>query len=244
MSRLAAVTVVAPPPSSPASIAPLIIVLAAYAGLMGTSFSQAVYGLLIGRDRIASMAEVTDSGLPREAFYDLMVFEAVDTIIVVVAVVLTWRPLRQSAAWHRLGTWLLSFPGLAVLLTINVGYHLGLQALFNVEPEVGEPAESLARDGWWVILSTCIQPAVVEELFFRFLLLGHLRHHLGLHAAVWLSSLLFGMAHLGNVFGWPVLILIGGGLGYARVLSGGLALPVLLHFLHNLVVCVLDDATR
>ena len=88
----------------------------------------------------------------------------------------------------------------------------------------------------------CVQPAVIEELFFRHLLLGHLRPHVGMHGAVWVSAVGFGMAHLGNPVGWPVLILLGAGLGYARTLSGTLALPIALHFLHNLCVLALNDA--
>ena len=54
--------------------------------------------------------------------------------------------------------------------------------------------------------------------------------------------MIFGMAHLGNVPGWPVLMLLGAGLGYARVYSGGLTLPILLHFLHNFAVLLIDHA--
>ena len=72
------------------------------------------------------------------------------------------------------------------------------------------------------------------------MLYGHLRPHIGMHGAVWLTAVIFGMAHLGAIAGWPVLILLGAGLGYARVYSGGLALPILLHFLHNLAVLGID----
>jgi membrane protease YdiL (CAAX protease family) len=242
MPRRTPVSVIAPPPADPAPLGPLVVVVVAYAAMMAVSFGQAVSGVLLAKDSIADV--VPDTGVPRETFYETMVFEGVDTVIVLAAVVLASRPLRNPALWHRLGTWLLSGPGFLLLLGVNLGYHYLLQAVLQVEPDAGEPPESLARDGWWVILSTCVQPAFVEELFFRFLLLGHLRHHLGVHAAVWISSVMFGMAHLGNVPGWPVLTLIGAGLGYARVLSGGLALPIALHFTHNLVICLLEDATR
>lgn len=50
------------------------------------------------------------------------------------------------------------------------------------------------------------------------------------------SSLMFGLAHVGQPFSIPVLILIGVTLGYARIHSGGLALPMLMHGAHNFVV--------
>ncbi len=226
------------PATGPAHLGPLAVVLVAYAGMMGVSFSQAVYGLLLNADRTAA-----HDGLRREAFYDTLAFEAVDAVIVVAAVALASRPVPRDAAWSRRGTWLLSAPGFAVVLAVNFGYHALLRWAFtdgSAPPD--DPGDGLfTRDGWRTVLTVCVQPAVVEELFFRFLLLGHLRHHLGPHASVWLSSVLFGMAHLGNVPGWPVLILIGATLGYARVLSGGLALPMLLHFCHNFAVCLAEE---
>ena len=229
-------------PAPPPPLGPLVVVLVAYAGMMGVSFSQAVYGLLLNTDRLAAQ-----DGLRREMFYDTLVFEAVDAVIVVAAIVLASRPLRRAAAWSRPGTWLLSAPGFVAILALNFGYHALLVYLFaggdDAEPPEAKAASDglFTPDGWRTVLTVCVQPAVVEELFFRFLLLGHLRHHLGLHASVWLSSVLFGMAHLGNVPGWPVLILIGAALGYARVLSGGLALPVLLHFGHNFAICLAEE---
>ena len=37
-------------------------------------------------------------------------------------------------------------------------------------------------------------------------------------------------------------VLLGAGLGYARAYSGGLALPIALHFLHNFAVLLIDHA--
>ena len=242
MPRTAPATALAPPPAGSAHLGPLVVVLVAYAGLMGVSFSQAAYGLLLNSDRLAAQ-----DGLRREMFYDTLVFEAVDAVIVAAALILAARPLRRAAAWSRLGTWLLSVPGFAAVIGVNFAYHALLVYLFaGDDPPEAAGADGAAdglftRDGWRTVLTVCVQPAVVEELFFRFLLLGHLRHHLGLHASVWLSSVLFGMAHLGNVPGWPVLIGIGVTLGYARVLSGGMALPILLHFCHNFVICLAEE---
>ena len=122
-----------------------------------------------------------------------------------------------------------------MFLGVNVGYTLLLRWVVQPNPD-DMPIDIDLSDGWWAILLVCVQPAVVEELFFRYLLFGHLRRHLGLHATAWLSGVVFGMAHVGNVAGWPVLIVLGAGLGYARAYSGSLLLPVGLHFFHNLAV--------
>jgi membrane protease YdiL (CAAX protease family) len=92
----------------------------------------------------------------------------------------------------------------------------------------------------WLVLAICVQPAIFEELFFRYLTLGHLRSVTGVHGAVWVSSLIFGLAHLGVPLSIPMLVVVGVVLGYARVWSGSLLLPMLMHAAHNLVIVYLE----
>jgi uncharacterized protein len=216
----------------------LFIVMAIYAGMMSVSFSQVIFGLVFDMGRIAER----DSGMKRQLIYDSLIFELIDAVIVVVGLICVGRPLAKNAAWLKLPTWGLSIPLFFVALAINFGYHALLVWLLKGDDVgAGEDTTSIGlKDGLWAILLVCVQPAVIEELFFRYTLLGHLRKHLGLHSSVWVSSVLFGMAHLGNIPGWPVLIFIGAGLGYARVLSGGLALPIALHFCHNFAVLLAE----
>ena len=37
---------------------------------------------------------------------------------------------------------------------------------------------------------------IIEELFFRYLALGTLRRYLGVHGAVWVSAVMFGVGHV------------------------------------------------
>ena len=96
----------------------------------------------------------------------------------------------------------------------------------------------LGKPGWtaWVILAVCVQPAIVEELFFRYLALGHLLPILGRRGAVVVSSIMFGFAHLFALLSTPYLILVGIVFGYARLWGRSMALPIALHFAHNLAV--------
>ena len=229
------------PPSSFIAIGPLLIALIAYACMMAVSFGQATFAVLHAQD----VNLFTDAQNRKQLVFDGVIFEGLDTLIVCSALLLAGRPIAHNAAAHRLLTWVCSVPGFCVLLGINLGYHFALQALVKKDPnEIREVIELALKDGWWAILLVCVQPAVVEELFFRYIFLGQIRPHLGMHAAVWLTAILFGMAHLGNIIGWPVLILVGAGLGYARVYSGGLTLPIILHFCHNYAVLLIDDAVN
>jgi CAAX protease family protein len=80
----------------------------------------------------------------------------------------------------------------------------------------------------------------VEEWFFRYLALGSLRPFVGVHGAVLISAVMFGTAHIFNPLGIPMLMVVGVVLGYARVASGGMLLPILMHFGHNAAILLIE----
>ena len=219
-----------------APVRPLMITMGFFAALMTVSFAQVCYTLLTADQSPTQTTEQTRGALVNE----LMIFEGVDSVLVLVCLATAGLPLARRAVADPFTAWLVAGPALVVMLGVNIGYTLALRGLAGADADEMPIDVDLAA-GWIAILLVCIQPAVMEELFFRYLLLGHLRSHLGLHGAVWVSSIIFGMAHLGNPIGWPVLILLGAGLGYSRVASGSLALPIALHFLHNLAVLVANE---
>jgi membrane protease YdiL (CAAX protease family) len=92
------------------------------------------------------------------------------------------------------------------------------------------------------VLTVAVQPAIVEELFFRYFAFGALRQVTNTHSAVVLSAMMFALAHLYNPLGLPFLFLMGIMLGYARAYSGGLLLPMLMHFAHNAAILWFESA--
>ena len=213
----------------------LMVTMVGFVGMMGVSFGYMAYNLATAAETML----LPEDEIREQMMIETGVFEAVDTAIVVLTLAAAGiPPVRAVAGKRAVVMWAFGVPCLGVLFALNMGYHLTLRALFNPEDVI----EIGLADGWWTILLVCVQPAVVEELFFRYMLLGHLRPHIGTHGSVGLTAVLFGMAHLGGFISWPVLMIVGVGLGYARVFSGGLALPILLHFLHNLAVLVVDHA--
>ncbi|OWK45023.1 CPBP family intramembrane glutamic endopeptidase [Fimbriiglobus ruber] len=222
----------------------LLLVLGCFAGMMAVSFGQLVQALVTDATEVSELPEAI---LREQIIRHTVLFEGLDTLIVVAGLVIAGRPPARSAVLHRGLTWASAGPALLLLLGVNIGYHLFLRNLFKPysdgDGDVQVVDLGLAHQWWWAILLVCVQPAVVEELMFRHLLLGHLRPHLGLHGAVWISGVVFGMAHLGNIVGWPVLMLLGAAFGYARACSGSLALPIALHFLHNFAVLGIEAYT-
>jgi membrane protease YdiL (CAAX protease family) len=215
---------------------PVKIVLWFFAVLLSVTIFQAWYihfgpGLPQGDRKQQEMALIKQ----------MLVVEAIDTVLVFIAIVWAGAPSRfRQSGGTRLATWLLGLPILALLLGINIGYGKLLLEYIGEQPHIEVIPINFENYFWLVLLSVCIQPAVVEELFFRYLCLGHLKRVMNQHGAIWVTAVMFGLAHLHNPIGMPVLIIIGAGFGYVRVKSGGLTLPILLHGLHNAIVVMLE----
>jgi membrane protease YdiL (CAAX protease family) len=174
----------------------------------------------------------------RELVHLLVEFEAIATLLVLFTFAAAGRPPRILPSPRRRSvTWLFAPFALLLLLAFNFAYgHV-------IKQYVGKPPffeyvdiTDVIHSTWLLILLVCIQPGVVEELFFRHLMLGHFRNLMGNHGAVWASAVLFGAVHIHNQPGLPVLIVLGAGLGYLRLYSGSLLLPMLAHGVHNGVV--------
>lgn len=180
------------------------------------------------------------SGVPKTPS-DLMsgaiALEVFDTVLTLVMMVWIGRlPMERPALYVRVGAWLTAPVALAGALVVNVAYHHFLRQALKLD------WVELPRTEWslLVIVVYAVQPAIVEELFFRYLALGALVRILSVHWAVFISVVLFALAHVYQPLGLPWLIVLGLVLGYARVASGGLLLPMLLHFAHNLIVLWLE----
>ncbi len=197
--------------------------LVGYGVMMAVSVAFGVLLLV----RMFSIGEVSEE----EINWGTFAIEAIDAVIVLcVAVAIGKFPSPPIEMSRRFTAWITGFPLLSVLLALNIGSVLLLRKAFDVEGELGPPITAVT------LLLICVQPAIVEEWFFRHLALGSLREKFGTHWAVWISAAMFAAAHIYNPIAMPYLLLLGVSLGYLRILSGGLALPMLLHFLHNLAV--------
>jgi uncharacterized protein len=234
-ARLApeAIVVTNEPPPDP-RVRSLTRLLGFFGALLGISVLTGVIGHIA--------AETAPHRMPRpgQVFTMIAILEAIDTAIVLAAwawVGMAYCEPHRSLS-RRLSAWILAFPVLAASLLLNVGYHHFLQQRLNVTPD---PIQFGA--GQFLVVSVlliCLQPAVIEELFFRYLMFGALRSVMGGHAVAWVTAVMFAAAHVGAPLSMPVLFVLGVVLGYARLASGGIFLPMILHFVHNAVVLSLN----
>jgi membrane protease YdiL (CAAX protease family) len=170
----------------------------------------------------------------------LIAAEGTAFLIVVVACFSIPAPPKlapRSLGQRQIG-WLMAPVILAVVLGLNFTYHSVLRGYVQF-PTFAQSEHHLPI-GWALVL-ICVQPGIVEELFFRFLMLGTLTRVMGIGAAICISSLMFGMAHSGAILSIPILTVVGAGFAVVRVCSGSIVLPMLLHMLHNAVVLYFEN---
>ena len=129
----------------------------------------------------------------------------------------------RSPAASAVLLWLLAFlvvAGLQEWLSTGPGAAGSWQGRYG-------PADLAIR-----ILAVALVYPLAEEFFFRGVLLGVVRRRFGAVAAVVASALVFGLIHV--QYDWPVWVVIDGLLfGAARVGSGSIYVPMLLHCLGN-----------
>jgi membrane protease YdiL (CAAX protease family) len=195
-----------------------------YAVFLGVSV---IFGVILLRaDRRMSEEEIL-------AY--VVVMEVIDTILALVGLV--WISRQRLPDWSpgvRVTAWVVAVPALILLLCANILYANLLRDILRPGAQpIAPPITALT------IALICIQPALVEELFFRYVAFGAIYRATGLHSTVWITAVMFAGAHIYHPFGMPYLLLAGVVFGYARA-WGGLALPMVLHFLHNLAVLVFE----
>lgn len=173
-----------------------------------------------------------------------------------------WLPMAGVTLW---AAWLkgngavrdfgLRFRGIDVPLGVGTGLAAQLFVLPLVyipilllldrdASELDDAAREItdrATDGFGVamlVVLVVIGAPIVEELFYRGLLLRSLERRFGSTPAIVGSGLVFGLIHLNNPIGMPGLALFGMFLGYLAVRTGRLGGPIVAHMAFNAVAVV------
>jgi membrane protease YdiL (CAAX protease family) len=94
-------------------------------------------------------------------------------------------------------------------------------------------------DLWINLFMMALIPALGEELLFRGIIQRIFSQWFrGIHAAVWITAVLFSAMHF-QFYGFLPRMLLGGLLGYLLAWSGSLWLPVTAHFVNNAAAVVM-----
>ncbi len=114
-----------------------------------------------------------------------------------------------------------------------------IEPLLNLLPDVGmDNLDQMLGGGGWSIVSAVVAAPVLEELFFRGLVIDSARRRIGTFGAVLVSALLFGLAHgiPQQAFNAFVVGLI---LGYIYIRTDSLAAVMIIHAVNNALSCIL-----
>jgi uncharacterized protein len=87
------------------------------------------------------------------------------------------------------------------------------------------------------IVLIAVLPALGEELFFRGALIRIFREWRGFQPAIWIVAFIFSAIHL-QFYGFVPRLLLGAFFGYLLLWSGNLWLPILAHFINNVVAVI------
>jgi len=122
---------------------------------------------------------------------------------------------------------------LLILLEDFTIYIMGLQNIPDFMLNITYPTE-LSK--WLLVIAIAFFAPILEELIFRgFLLKGFSNSFLGIYGAIVLTSLIWAMIHTQYEWGYLVIIFITGlVLGYAKIKTNSLFIPILMHITFNL----------
>ena len=166
----------------------------------------------------------------------ILCVDVVDSVIVVLWLVGAFRLVRPGLFCSGKPLHYLAGIGLGCVtfLVATVCVEV-LVALLGVESTRISDVFLEVGYGWGTVLVVvCVQPALIEELAFRGVILSSLQGTLGLRTAVIVSSFMFMILHLAPL-SFPHLLVIGLALGCLRAKSGSLYPCMAMHFTHNLL---------
>jgi membrane protease YdiL (CAAX protease family) len=137
-------------------------------------------------------------------------------------------PARQFLLWT------------AIFLLLAAGLELLMRAVPSFQTDFMERVLGSNSDRVLLAIGVGLMAPLFEEFLLRGLLLGSIRHITDAHSAIALTAGVFTLMHL--QYNWTVMLLIlplGITLGYARVRSGSIWVPVLLHMINNMATVLL-----
>ena len=134
---------------------------------------------------------------------------------------------------------------IAISVFVLFGYNYFINLISHIMSVCGYNPDSslplpLNNIGWLFanIAILALLPAISEELIYRGIILNGLRRF-GVVKAIFFSALIFAFAH-GSLMQFFYQLILGIVLGFVLVKTGSLIASMVVHFLNNLTVVVLN----
>ena len=178
---------------------------------------------------------------------DVLALSALASSVVCAALTLLFIKIKKgypTARYLRLKSFKFRYllGWIAILVIYIVAGEIASEYFDFSESEAFMRAIYLSSDHLWLLyLSVGVAAPVFEEIFFRgFMFRGLIRSPLKGHGTVWVTTILFTVIHTQYEPG-VLLFVFGAGLilGYARLYTRSLYVPVILHIINNTTSLIL-----
>lgn len=129
---------------------------------------------------------------------------------------------------------------LLVSLSLNCYYFKFIHFIFGL-PSVNHQFEFYENDIliFYLMFYDCVMPAITEEIAFRLIIFEKFMKIVSIKEAIFLSSVLFAILHL-DFYSTPYLIFFGALLCIVRQNTKSLIPCILIHFLHNFYIVLVE----
>lgn len=210
------------------AVLPLVgIVLAGKDGRVRVVFE--VCGLLFA-------TRIVFSPFPMSVLESAAFLPAVYTLIMSGALVYLWfRRIPLGKIGFSRGLFKLRYQ---VLAGVGVGAVLGLVEHFVLRPKPIEVGSNVVSNVLYLVVAMMVFVGFTEELLFRGLLQSYMADLMPKWQAVHLTSLIFGLFHIGWLTPLEVVFAYSAGVvfGYLLIKTSGLTAPVVAHGFGNIVL--------
>lgn len=130
---------------------------------------------------------------------------------------------------------------LILTLLVNTYYTKFLKLIFGINNEENDLADkAIIFSIFFLVFYDCVMPAITEEIAFRLIIFEKFKNVVSLKEAVLLSSILFAILHV-KFYITPYYIFAGAILCWIRLYSKSLIPCIILHFLHNLYITLIES---
>ena len=170
------------------------------------------------------------------------IFDILTSVITIIFVAITFKDMKHTLKWNNFSfKRLLLYIIIAVLASIAVQLFVGLlnRSLFDKEYYYYFAFSDTKYPILFMLLMISLQPAIIEELGYRGLIMSQLSEIIDSKQVIFISAFVFALIHL-NIFSIIWILPFALFLGYVKVKENTIWYGVVIHFMFNTTACVFE----